>query len=93
MVLEVLLSLPDIQSTCKASKQKWQCVLMVLQLAMEVWNSSGKLNGRYWNKFEAKRTRESGDGGGSLGLALFCRKTVFLCIRRFKGSRARASDL
>ena len=66
-------------STCKASKQKWQCVLMVLQLAMEVWNSSGELNGRYWNKFEAKRTRESGDGGGSTGLALFCRKMV-MCV-------------
>ena len=54
---------------------------MVLQLAMEVWNSSGELNGRYWNKFEAKRTRESGDGGGSAGLALFCRKMVFWSMR------------
>ena len=60
---------------------------------MEVWNSLGELNGRYWNKFEAKRTRESGDGGGSAGLALFCRKMVILCTRRFEGSRARASGL
>ena len=47
---------------------------MVLQLAMEVWNSLGEFNGRYWNKFEAKRTRQSGDGGDSAGLALFLQK-------------------
>ena len=37
---------------------------MVLQLAMEAWDSSGELSGRDWNKFEAKRTRENGDGDG-----------------------------
>ena len=51
---------------------------------MEVWNSSDEFNGGYWNKFEAKRTRQSGDGDDSAGLALFCRKMGILSARRFE---------
>ena len=58
-------------------------MLMELQLEMEVCNSLGELNGRYWNKFKAKRTRQSGDGSDSAGLVLFCKKMEILCIRRF----------
>ena len=66
---------------------------MELQSLPNGWDSLDRLYGRCLNKFEAKHTRERGDIGGSAGLALFCRKMVTLCSRRFEGSRARASGL
>ena len=56
---------------------------MELQLAIEVWDSLSELNGRYWNKLEAKRTRQSEDGSDSAGLTLFCKKMWFLSMRVF----------
>ena len=66
---------------------------MELHLATEVWDSLSELNGRYWNKFEAKYTKQSEDGSDYAGLALFCNKMWFLSMRRFERSKARASGL
>ena len=49
-------------------------MLMVLQLAMEVWNSSGVLVGRCLKYLWAKRTMEFDDGLQNAELALFCKK-------------------
>ena len=44
---------------------------MELQLTMEAWDGLSELSGRYWNKFEAKRTSGLCDGCESAGSALF----------------------
>ena len=80
-------------STCKALKQKWQCVLKVLQLAMDDLDSLGMLVGRCLKWFWTKRTRGFDYGDGSAGLALFCKKTVILCAREFERRRSRVSGL
>ena len=58
---------------------------------MEVWDSLSELNGRYWNKFEAKRARDLYDGSESAGSALFCKKNVIWCFGRLEGSTTRVS--
>ena len=64
---------------------------MELQLTMEVWDCLSELNGRYWNKFEAKRTSGLCDGCESAGSALFCKKKVIWCFGRLEGSTNRVS--
>ena len=64
---------------------------MELQLAMEVWDSLSELNGRYWNKFEAKCTSGLCDGSETAGSALFCKKNVILCLGTLEGSIIRVS--
>ena len=66
---------------------------MVLQLAMEAWDSSSELIGRCLNYLWTKRTVEFGYGLQNAELALFCRKTVIMCTREFERQRGRVSGL
>ena len=80
-------------STCKALKQKWQCVLRVLQLAMDDLDSLGMLVGKCLKSFWTKRTMEFGYGLKFAELALFCSKTGILCTRGFERQKGRVSGL
>ena len=71
-------------STCKALKQKWQCVLKVLQLAMDDLDSLDMLVGRCLKYLWEKRTIEFDDGLQNAKLTLFCRKMEILSMRRFE---------
>ena len=61
-------------STCKTLKQKWKCVLMVLQLAMGYLDSLGMLVGRCLKYLWTKRKIEFGYGLKFAELTLFCKK-------------------
>ena len=80
-------------STCKASKQKWQCVLMELQQLVNGLDSSGILLRMCLKWFWIKRTRGFEGGLWFAELALFCKKMWFLSIRVLWGWKARASGL
>ena len=80
-------------STCKALKQKWQCVLEVLQLAMDDLDSLDMLVGRCLKYLWTKRTMEFGYGLKFAELALFCSKTGILCTRRFWRQKGRVYGL
>ena len=80
-------------STCKALKQKWQCVLRVLQLAMDDLDSLGMLVGRCLKYLWTKRTMEFGYGLKFAELALFCKKMGNLCTRSFERQKGRVSGL
>ena len=61
-------------SICKASKQKLQCVLRVLQLAMDDLDSLDMLVGRCLKYLWTKHTMEFGYGLKFAELAMFCKK-------------------
>ena len=64
-------------------------MLMVLQLAIEVWDSSGELSGRCLQQLGAKRTIQMSYGTQVAGSALFFQGNVIFGYGVFRGSSNR----